>query len=225
MLTSLLRYKGVPAYPITVSSARRWGATFKAGKTYGLYVNRLKMADLLLGNDPEWHTAEIKTATKGLINAQEKRFAFTYFVQSSDLFRIMDRENNSALARVEYMSYLFPLRVHSGTLQLIRAASKEPLLMFVPQGPKVFIGSQTFEKAQVMVIKSKYRKTFAQDSHYFPPCLRNEPKLAAMALCPPHFWWKLICDSIRVGPPPIPQDRRELRQPANQSGGGEIRIR
>ena len=87
---------------------RRWVATFNAVETYGLYINRLKKADLLLGNEPSWRNTEIETIPNGLINAQDKCFSFTNFVQPGDISRTMERENHSALARAAYISYLFP---------------------------------------------------------------------------------------------------------------------
>ena len=195
----------IPAFPITVATVRRWSGIFHPGKTFGLYASHLKKADMLLGNEPSWHNCQIHTISKGLINAQDRSFAFTNFIQSNDLFRILEHENNSALARIAYISYLFSLRVPSETLQLIRAPATAPLLKFIPQVPKVLIGVQTFEQIEVLVIKFKYRKNIRGGCILLRPCLCNEPKMAARALCPVHFWWKKICESTRVGDPLFPK--------------------
>ena len=147
------------------------GRHFPPRGTYSLYVNHLEKADVLLGNEPSRRNAQIKTIAKGLIGAQDKRFAFTNFAHPNDLFRIMEHGNNSALARVAYISYLFSLRVPSETLQLIRAASTEPLLKFLHQKPKVLIGVQTFGKIQVLVIKFKYRENVRGGRILLRPCL------------------------------------------------------
>ena len=61
-------------------------------------------------------------------------------------------------SRVAYASYLFPIRVPSGDRQLRREAAEEPMMKFLHHVPKQPIGVKTFEKVQVLVIKSKYRK-------------------------------------------------------------------
>ena len=181
------------------------GRHFPPRGTYSLYVNHLEKADVLLGNEPSRRNAQIKTIAEGLIDAQDRSFAFANFTHPNDLFSILEHENNSALARAAYISYMFPLRVPSETLQLIRATSAEPLLKFLPRKPKVLIGVQTFEEIQVLVIKSKYRKNIRGCCIPLRPCLCYEPKMAARALTPAHFWRKLVCDSGRVGGPLFPE--------------------
>ena len=56
---------------------------------------------------------------KGLRNAQDKSFAFPNFVMTSDVMRIiLDQGRRSTVGMIACLSYLFPLRVPSETLQL-----------------------------------------------------------------------------------------------------------
>ena len=43
---------GAPEFPAIQETVRRWSATFNPGKTYGLYINHIKKADLTQGNEP-----------------------------------------------------------------------------------------------------------------------------------------------------------------------------
>ena len=160
---------GAPAFPITQATVSRRREASNPGKTYELYVNHIRKADVMLGGESAWRNSEIRTIAGRLTNAQDRSSALPNFARHNDIFRILERENNrSALARVAYVAYLLPLRVHSATLQLRRASADEPIRKFLPQEPKATIGVNTFEKVQVLSIKSKYRKnirTFAGDAY------------------------------------------------------------
>lgn len=55
---------GVPAASISQETARMWIATINPGITYGLYINRLRKADLLLGNELRRRSAEIRAIAR-----------------------------------------------------------------------------------------------------------------------------------------------------------------
>ena len=99
---------GATAFPVTPAPVRRWGAPSNRGKTYGLYINNLKKADLVMGNEPTWRDAEIGTIANGSAVAQDKSFASSNFAHADDFFRISEREKQTALARAAYLSYQFP---------------------------------------------------------------------------------------------------------------------
>ena len=211
-INSYLRYcQSIDAnpFPITRATVRRWSSTFKPGKTFANYTNHLKKADLLLGNEPKWCNLEIRTIAKGLINAQDRSFAFPNYIQSVDLFQIISHEvTHSPLARIAYLSYLFSLRVPSETLRLVRAPPGTPLLRFLPQTEKALIGVETFEEIQVSVIKFRFRKNIRGGFILIRPCLCNEKAKRARPLCPVHAWWRLITKVTRVGGAPFPDDLR-----------------
>lgn len=70
---------GLHAFPTAKVTVHRWSATFGAGKTYGLYVNIRKKADLLLGNEPTWSNAEIRTIDNAMADVPDKSLEFPNF--------------------------------------------------------------------------------------------------------------------------------------------------
>ena len=172
-------------------------------------------ADMLQGIEPSRYNCQIRTISKGLINAQGKSFSFANFAHPDDLFRIMEHGNNSALARVAYISYLFSLRVPSETLQLIRAPSTAPLLKCIPQEPKVLIGVQTFEQIEVLAMKFKYRKKPSRRAHTTPALPMQRTKNGSTAPLPGPL---LVEGNLRISKsrgPSVPQNLRQFRQSTN----------
>ena len=94
---------GTPAFPITQAKVRRRGATFNPGKTYGLYAKHLRKADVMLGYEPTWHSAEIRTVANELADAQDKSFAFSKFAHPVELFMISEHGNRPTVARAAYI--------------------------------------------------------------------------------------------------------------------------
>ena len=54
---------------------RRRIATFNTGKTFGLYINHVRKAAIILGRDDAWLTPEVRLISRGVRNAQDKSFA------------------------------------------------------------------------------------------------------------------------------------------------------
>ena len=107
------------AFPPSTGTIRWWSTTFDPGKTFGLYINHVRKAEILLGRYDDWLTPEVRFIAKGLRRAQDKSFAFTNFIMISDVVRIIiDQGRQSNMGTIAYLSYLLPLLVQPGTLQL-----------------------------------------------------------------------------------------------------------
>ena len=48
------------APPPSSGSIRRWGTTSDPGKTFGLYINHVRMASIILGREDAWLTPEVR---------------------------------------------------------------------------------------------------------------------------------------------------------------------
>ena len=159
----------------------------------------------------------------GLANATYRSFAFPNSTRHNDLFRILERENHSAIDRVAYISYLSPISVHSETIQLRTEAASEPLLKSIPRESKATIGAEKFEKVHFRAIKSKYRKNLRGGRILIWPCICHGRKTAARPSPAP----LLVEGDMRLVQsrgPSSHRNIRELHQPENQGGSGEIGI-
>ena len=111
-IANYLRYCNTNNYrpfPPSTGTVRKWSSTFNPGKTYGLYVNHVRKAAILLNCDDNWITHEVRLIAKGLKNEQDKSFAFPNFIHSVDLFKIIEHEGMlSTFGMLAYLSYLFP---------------------------------------------------------------------------------------------------------------------
>ena len=174
----------VRSFPITQAAFRRRGTSFNPGKTYGRYVKNLRKADLMLGNEPTWHSADVRTLAKCLHNAQDSRFAIPNFAHADDRYLILGRGNNQpALARAVYISYLYPLRVHSVTLQLQRAGPNEPIPEVSTLRTKTTDSSKNIrEWRESFLAIFKFRKTIHGGCVLSRPCLRHVPMAIARSL-------------------------------------------
>lgn len=109
-------------FPVLPHTVKRWSPTCNPGKTFGLCFNHVRKASILLSSHGNWATTEIRTIAKGLRIAQDRSYDCPNFVHSADIMRIVDNEANFAtFARIDSLSYAFPLRVPSETICLSRA--------------------------------------------------------------------------------------------------------
>ena len=135
--------------------------------------------------------------------------------------------NKSEAARpsIEWRRYpISPIGVHSGTSQLQRAGWRGALLKRPPHEPKALIGVKTLEKVRRIVIKSKYRKTFAADAyasvHAFAMGRKPSPGPLPGTLSVGGDM-RLVQSRGRSVPHKIPQ----LNQPTDKGGDGEAGLR
>ena len=147
---------GVSAFPITHVTVRRRSATSNPGKTYGLYVNHLKKADIMLRNEPTSHNMEIRTVANGWV-ARKIKASCSRISPNRKAF-LGSWNAKTARLSPEWLTYHTPISVHSETLQLTRAASSGPPLKSLPRESKALIGAQTLGEIHVLAIKAKYRK-------------------------------------------------------------------
>ena len=165
----------VQSFPIAQATMRRRGTTFDPGATFIIYINHITHAARLVINAPNWLNTEIRTISKGLTDAHGRIFAFPNFVQAAVIPFILTHEGRkSPIARIAYISYMSPLRVHSETMRLQRARADGPLLRITPQPGNAHIGTQNFNGVKVMAIKFRLRKNVRRGCiHIRPLSLRR----------------------------------------------------
>ena len=159
-------------FPVTKTTLRRWSAAFRCTKTFGLYLNHVKKASILLEQDTSWRDAEIRAIANGMANAQDRSFAFPTYVLSTDLTNLIDWETwHSPIAQVAFLSYFFSIRLPSDALQLRMASTSDKLLKFAHHKENVLIGANQMEDTEVLVAKFRFRKKIRGGCVLLRPCL------------------------------------------------------
>ena len=194
------------AFPPSTGTVRRRSTTSNPGKTYGLYINHVRKAAILVGHDDDWVTPAVRLISKGLRNAQDRSFAFPNFIMTPDVMRIiLGLCWQSNMGMVAYLSYLFSLRVPSETLQLTITSPGEKLLKFGPHGPKALIGPRTYHDATALVIEFRHRENVRGGRIIIRPCLCTVVSPPNRTFCPARgFCATNRCRLIIPGNPPVP---------------------
>ena len=181
---------GPTAFPPSSGTIRRRGATFNAGETYGLYINHIRKASILLGHGDAWLTPEIRLIADGLRNAQGESSALHNFITTSDVMRItIDQGCQRNMGAIAYLPYLFSLRGPSETIQLTIANPNEKLLKPSPQEHKAQIGPRAYHNNTAMVIKFRVRKNVRGGRILIRPCLFAMASPPGRTFCPDHGFW------------------------------------
>ena len=174
-------------FPPSSGTIRRRCTTFNPCETFGLYINHVRKAAILLGRYDARLTPEIRLIAKGLRNAHDKSFAFPNFIMASAVMRIILGQGwRSTVGMIAYLSYLFSLRAPSETLQLTIASPNEKLLKFNPHGPKALIGPRTYRDTTALVTQFRYRKNVRGGCILIRPCLCAMASPPTRTFCPVH---------------------------------------
>ena len=124
-----------PWFPPTETTAKEWGTTFNPGRTFQMYLRRLRKSCFLLGQPILWMTPAVKTIASGLENAQDKSFQFHNFIQSPDLITILRHiKLDTEIARLCFAAYLFSLRVPFGSPDSPKSLCRRPTVGMRPAG-------------------------------------------------------------------------------------------
>ena len=99
---------------------------------------------------------------------------------------ILDQWRKNNMGVIAYLSYLFSLRLPSGSLQPTAASTNAKLLKFCPQGPKASIFHRTYQNATAMVIKFRFRKNIRGGFVLIRPCHCAMVSPPNRAFCPVH---------------------------------------
>ena len=178
------------APPPSSGTIRRRSTTIDPDKTFGIYINHVRNAAIILGHDDAWLTPEVRLIAKGGRNAQEKSFAFPNFIMTSDVMRIiLDQGWQSNIGVISYLPNLFSLRAPSETLQLTVANPNGELLKCSPQVPKALIGHRTYRNTTALVIKFRFRKNVGGSCILIRPCLFAMVSPPNRTFCPIHGFW------------------------------------
>ena len=132
---------------------------FNNKATYGNYISHLRKCCFFLNMPTDWLTPKVCHVAKGLKKSQGRGFRFSNFIRSPLLIQLLHRETiQSEFAQAAFLSFLFPLRVPSKTLQLRRAFRNDQLLAFSPQPEKALIGTAVVGGETFLVTKFPWRK-------------------------------------------------------------------
>ena len=165
-----------PPFPPSDDTAQLWSTILNPGDTFRNYIQHLAKACLLLDLDTFWLTPAVRNLAKGLESSSDASFKFPNFIFSKDLLRIIDRETlGIQFGQICYLSYLFPLRVPSETLQIRWAYRDDPLAEFSPQTDRSLMGIRRYQNNELLVLKFARRKIFAGMRPVPPVYLLREP--------------------------------------------------
>ena len=70
-------------------TVRSRSATSNTGETFGIYINHVRKAAILLGHDDAWLTPEIRSIANGIRCAQGLSFTVPNFIMTSDVIHII----------------------------------------------------------------------------------------------------------------------------------------
>ena len=142
----------------------------------------------------------MRHVAKGLKKRQDKSFRFPSFIRSPLLLKITNHESAvGEFAQACFFSFLFALRVPSGTLQLRRAFSPDNLLIFPPQPDKALIGIASVGGELFLVAKFSWRKNISNGCILRRPCFCNLGTPFATSLCPVHCFWPAVRRRVACG--------------------------
>ena len=200
---------GRPFLPATEDSVLLWGSSFRPGRTFGNYLGHLRKGCLVFGSSLDWDTTAVRSVAKGLKSAHRIPFKFPNFIYTQDIFTIVNSIGwQSEFAQIRFISFLFPLRVPSEALLMIRAFSDDPIERFVPQADKVLIGTRSWNGIDCLIIKMSWRKNLTGGCILRRPCLCEDSNLRAQRICPPHRIWPLLAERVSSGERVFPSFRK-----------------
>ena len=118
------------------------------------------------------------------------------------MLRLIRRETVvSEFAQARGMSVLFPFRVPSETMQLVRTYRNDEICAFSPHLEKTLIGIRTTPDGCFLVAKFKWRKNITGGCVPRRPCFCCGDRPDALAFCPVHVLWPAIRERVPPGQP------------------------
>ena len=164
---------------------------------FAQYLAHVMKASILLRQPTDWLTPAVRSVSRGLRNAQDLPFKFQNYTMAADLLRLFQVSNlSSEFAQAAFVSFLFLLRVPSGTIWMRKADSSDRLTEFPPQRHKVLVGMGAIGGHDFLLAKFACRKNMKHGCILRRPCLRHDSMPMARAVCPVHMVWHRISDRV-----------------------------
>ena len=150
-------------------------------------------AALLLGSPTDWLSPSARSVARGLKNSHGVSFRFQNFMFAADLLHLLKSVSlTTEFGQASFLSFLFLLRVPSGTLQLRFAADSDALADFAPHRFKAIVGVRTIAGSPLLLAKFSWRNNIRSGCILRRPCLCDERTELARMLCPVHMIWPRI---------------------------------
>ena len=191
-------------FPPSAEIIREWSATFKAGRTFSMYLRHVEKACQILNFKSDWFTPEIRALAKGLQNSHREDTRFENFIsknQMSSIIRHFSMKDQHV--QLWYLSFIFLLRTVNEGLPLRRAPTDADLLnKEVPAADTNLIGIRTVSGTKKLVIRLKTRKNSRSGAILIRNCVCTGGRKEV--LCPLHSFWEFIQANIQRGEPLFP---------------------
>ena len=194
------QFPGRPPFPVDTDTVLLRSTMFRPGRTFGQYIAHVMKASILLRQPTDWLTPDVRSASRGLKNAQDLSFRFHNFILAGDLIRLLRTcKLTSPCEQAAFLSFLFLFRVPSEALMLIRAEPSGRIAEFSPKRVKALVDVRTINGLELLVAKFAWGKNIRHGCILRRPCLCSDLNGVARLLRPVHMIWPLITARVRIG--------------------------
>ena len=115
----------------------------------------------------DWLTPDVRSAARGLRNAQNLSFEFQNYLMADDLMRLLQVSDLSTeFGQAAFYSFLFLIRVPSETLSMRKADLSDRLTEFPHQEHKVMVGMRAIGRRDFLLAKFSRRGILIADACY-----------------------------------------------------------
>ena len=125
---------------------------------------------------------------------------FPNFLFSKDISRVISKLGRMAhFALLSVMSFLFSLRIPSGTIQLMRESQDDRICDFAHQSEKILVGVRTCNNIPTLVVKFPFRKNLPGGCILRRFCTCEDKSESTRRVCHPRLIWPIIAARTEPG--------------------------
>lgn len=162
--------QGPKPFPVHEETIEARSSIFNAAPAFSNYLNFLKKACFLNGDNVDWLTPAVINIARGLKLPGVGEIRFPNFINSAVAHKIIKREGAiSEFARLAYVSYHCALRAPSESFPLRRAFSGDGVFEFTEQREHGIIGVRYIRDAHFLPMRFKKRKIADQARSFVSP--------------------------------------------------------
>ena len=126
--------------------------------------------------------------------------------------------------QASFLSFLFPFRATSGTLQMVRSFSSDVMDTFSPQPEEALIGARTVAGEDFLIAKLSWRKNLPSGCILRRPCFCGLHAAQAAQICPVHAFLPRISRRVELGRPLFRGVNRRTFSRISKAILGKLRI-
>ena len=191
---------GSEYFPPTSYRLRQRSSIFRPGKTFGLYVPRVRKSCQILNSPITFDDSLLQGAIKGLEHAQGRSNEFPNVADFVLLRKIIDFEGlESQFDLLAFFSFLYLLRVPSEGMCMKRARFDQDLVSKRPLDSQSILGIVDEDSAPKLVLKLRNRENVRSGMVLIRPCLCQGSILNHRSFFPAHRICPVITRTIRPG--------------------------